>query len=124
MTAPVTFAQRQRVEVVRRVGGATLLEVGTVVDLPTEDLVRVELDIRPGVATVYDVADVSTIPEAVSRHITRLISALGAVTVDEAPAVEDELHRRLMTHRHLIDFARSVSDLADDSVAAAVRGLS
>ena len=123
MTAPALFAQRQRVEVVRKVGGATLLEVGTVVDLPTEDMVRVALDAQPGVGRIYDVADVSSIPEAVSRHITRLIAALGAVTLTEAPAVEDELHRRLMTHRRLIDFARGVSDLGDD-VAAAVRGLS
>lgn len=123
MTAPALFAQRQRVEVVRKVGGATLLEVGTVVDLPTEDLVRVELDEQPGVARVYDVADVSAIPEAVSRHITRLISALGAVTDGERAAVEDELHRRLATRPSLIDFARGVSDLAE-SVDDAVRGLS
>ena len=122
MSAPALFAQRQRVEVVRKVGGTTLLEVGTVVDLPTEDMVRVELDTQPGVGRIYDVADVSSIPEAVSRHITRLIAALGAVSPDEQAAVEDELHRRLSTRPALIDFARGVSDL--DTVPAAVRGLS
>ena len=122
MSAPALFAQRQRVEVVRKVGGTTLLEVGTVVNLATEDLVRVELDTQPGVGRIYDVADVSSIPEAVSRHITRLIAALGAVSPDEQAAVEDELHRRLSTRPALIDFARGVSDL--DTVPAAVRGLS
>jgi hypothetical protein len=124
----VTLAAGQRVEVARTAYGVATFELATVVDFPNEDShVRVLFDAHvergTSAARVVDRADVLSIPEAVSRHITRLIAALGSVGVDEAPAVEDELHRRLMTHSRLIDFARDVADQSA-SVAAAVKGLS
>lgn len=117
----------QRVEVARSLAGVTTYDLGTVADFPNEDThVRVKLDVHVDAghpARVFDRGDVSTIPEAVSRHITRLLSALGSVSNDELDAVAGELHRRLMTHASLIDFARDVADRSQ-SVAAAVRGLS
>lgn len=116
----------QRVEVARQLLGVTTFDLGTVVDFPNEDEhVRVLLDVHgsSGHARVFHRGDVYTIPEAVSRHITRLMTALGQVTDAEKVAVDAELHRRLMTGTGLIDFARDVADNST-SVAAAVKGLS
>lgn len=109
------FAKGDRVEVTRTVARVVTFDLGTVVDIPYEDGVRVELDGSKGRALVYDVNDVRSIPEAVNWHITRLVKALGAVSADEYDDVQGNLRQRLPANDDLIEHARGV--------AARVKGL-
>jgi hypothetical protein len=115
------FAQRQRVEVGRTLYGVPTFDVATVVDLPTEDTVRVVIDGHAEHPRVIDAELILPIPGAVSRHITRLIEALGAVTDEERADVEAELQHRLLGHDNLVDYARMVA-AATSEIAEAVQG--
>lgn len=123
----VELAVGQRVEVARTAYGVATFDLGTVVDFPNEDThVRVLLDAHADAghpARIFERESVLPMPESVSRHVTRLLKALGAVSDGERAAVDAELRDQLMTESGLIDFARNVAARVE-SVSAAVRGLS
>lgn len=96
----------QRVAVTRTFLNATSLDLGTVVDFPTEDRTRVYLD-GHAEPKVFDNLDVDNIPDAVTATVTRLMRLLGETTEDERHHVETQL-RRLTGHADLIGFARSL----------------
>lgn len=114
------FAQGQRVEVMWTRYAVTTFEVATVVDIPTEDSLRVRFD-STGRVDVVDRDSVLDIPKAVGRHVTRLIEALGAVTDEERADVEAELQHRLLGHDSLVEHARMVA-AATAEIAEAVQG--
>ncbi len=105
------FAKGDRVEVTRTVARVVTFDLGTVVDIPYEDGVRVELDGSKGRALVYDAGDVRSIPDAVDRHITRLLRALGAVTGEEYDAVAATLLLRMGVDADcgVIEHARAIA---------------
>lgn len=92
----------QRVEVTRHLMGVTSQDLGTVVDFPDEERVRVRL--FSGSEGVHDRAAVRSIPDAVRSHISALMVALGSVSDDERARVEEQLRR--VRRDGLIDFAR------------------
>ena len=82
----------QRVAVTRTVYGSPTLALGTVVDIPSEELVRVRLDNQDSGSNVLDVAAVQSVPDAVRRLVIDLHDLLAEVTPEENLEVERLLH--------------------------------